>query len=128
LERPRRLHGKCTRRVETEEEDAGPIADAYVGAYVQLGELRHPRQRRNSARHHVGHVERHHAHPRLAIEEIELERSRDFRAQVCRVHAPMRKEQVVPGLRHQPWPRRDGPRPMSYFVEDAIVEVALDHS
>ena len=81
-----------------------------------------------SPERNVGHVERHHAQPRLAIEEIELERCGDHPAQLGRVDTPMRKKQPMPGLRHQPWRLRHRPGSVRVPRDDRPIEGVMDHS
>jgi hypothetical protein len=35
----------------------------------------------------------------------------------------VRKEEIVPRLRHHPWSIRDAPRPMRHFFYDGAVEM-----
>ncbi len=110
--------------VEAEEEHAGPIPEPDVRADIELGERRQPRQCRNAARRHVRHPERHDSDPCLSIEQIDLERCRNLRPELRDVDRPVREQQVVPGLRHQP--RRGGHRPwaMGGLFQDPVVEIA----
>src|SRR5207249_4144002 len=67
----------------------------------------------------VRHPERHHSDPRLAVREIERQTCGQPAAQQLRVHRPVRKQQIVPALRHQPRRLRYRPRSMRDLVEDA---------
>ena len=110
--------------IETEEVNTRPIADADVGAHVELGELGNARQRGHPARADVRHVERDDADPRAPIAYVELEYRRDQAPQSLSVHGPMRKQQIGPGLRHHPGARRHRPRAMCHTFDAAPVEVA----
>lgn len=66
------------------------------------------------------------SHPGLIVEEIEVKRGRNRSAQFGHIDAPVREEQVMPRLRHQPRPSGYRPWPMSRVVDDGVVEAGAD--
>ena len=86
------------RRVERDEPDAAPVADAYVGAQVQLWNRAEAARRKQAARAGVGHPERNDADPRTTVANVGLNPHREQRAQVVRIHRPVGEEEVVPAL------------------------------
>jgi hypothetical protein len=127
-ERARRGGGDAAAGIEAEETDAGLVLDAHVGADVQFGKLRHPRQRRHAAWGDVGHAERHDANPRFAVEFVEGECRGNLRAQQVGRYAPVRKQQVVPRLRHHPGAVRHRPGPVRDLVQDSGAEIVIHPS
>src|SRR5207248_6511969 len=75
-------------------------------------EGRDARQRQEPPRAEVRERERHDAEPGAAVVLLDLELRRQVRAQLLRGHAPVREEEVIPGLPHRPAARRDRPRPV----------------
>ena len=111
--------------IEAEEVHAGTAVHPHIRPDVELGKRRDPWQRRDSTRRDIRHMERHDAEPRLRVVEVELKTGRDERAECRHVERPVREEQVVPGLRHDP--RRIGhrPRPVPGDLQNPVVEIVL---
>src|SRR5262245_28759607 len=118
---PDRQRIRC---VEAEEVHAGSAADRHVVSDIDFRKRRQPRRRRQPPRRHVGHIERDDPDPRAAVEPIERQLRRDAGAQRIEIHGPVREQQVVPGLCHDPRAPRQGPRPMAGLAEAMRVEIA----
>ena len=92
-----RQHRDATGRIEAEEKHAGLAAVTHVGSHVALVERAHrrdPRQRRAAK---AGHRERNEAHPRHAVEGVDLQRLRHQRTQCLRSQPPVGEQQRLPG-------------------------------
>lgn len=116
------------RCAQTEKAHAGFSASRYVRADVQLRKRGQHRQRRCRAQTHATHAERHDADPSLALERIEFQRARDQWAEHRGLDRPMREEQIVPGLRQDPAPWRQGPRPVLDIFGHGFHAILGDHS
>src|ERR1700722_15141233 len=101
--------------VEAEEPDAGFAAVRDIGAHVEFGECGERRQRRRGAQAHARHAEGNHADPGFALKRVDFEWGGDEWTQSRNIDSPVREEQIVPGLRHDPRTRRDRPWAMCDF-------------
>jgi len=62
----------------------------------------------------------HDRQPWLSVKRIDLQAIRNQRAQSSGVDWPVRKEQVVPTLRHRPWSGGQRPGPVRDFLQDGV--------
>jgi hypothetical protein len=126
-QRFRRLNCQRATCIQTEKVDPRLIANAYVRADVQLGKLGDPRQRWHASRRHVRHVKRNDAEPRRPVEQIKRKVGRNLTTEGFSINRPMREEQVVPGLCHDPRAVRHWPGPMRDLFQDRAIEVVTGH-
>ena len=104
--------GDPAARVEAEEPDARLVVGRDVRAHVELRECRDPRQRHRSAQAQAGDDERRDADPRAAVELLDLEALRHEAGDALGADAPVREEELVPGLAHHPRFVGQRPRPV----------------
>ena len=73
-------------------------------------------------------MKRNHANPCLIVEEIERQFDGQLAGEQTRVDRPMRKQQVVPGLGHEPRPVGDRPWTMHGVCEKFFGVRKVAHS
>src|SRR5262249_36936058 len=83
-----------------------------VGPKIRLRKCPASRQRRQPANMDIAHPERNDAHPRAAVEEIEVQLGWDKRPHLLRLQCPMREQQIMPALKHDPGTLRQWPGTM----------------
>jgi hypothetical protein len=113
------FHGQGIRRIKAEKPDAWLSACFHVSTHIQFGKSRQAGHVRCQADPHAGHPEGNNRDPSTAVEGVDLECSRNFSSKQRRVDRPVREQQIMPGLRHDPRTGRHRPRsvicPMQYF-------------
>src|SRR5262249_53915283 len=97
-------------RIQAEKINARLAAERHIGSYIEFRKARKPRHRRQPAPAYAAHAKWHHADPSLTLEKIERQLSWNQRARVFGRDRPVSKQKIVPGLRHHPRPRGQGPR------------------
>src|ERR1041385_5906350 len=111
--------------IEAEEVNPGLATIGHVGAHVKFGETRKAGQRGNHPGANSAHPERNDADPALAIKKIERQLRRDERANLRRSERPVREQQVVPDLPHDPASRSDGPGTMVDRMEEGMHAISV---
>jgi hypothetical protein len=81
------------------------------------GKPREAGNRGQPARPHSAHPKGHNAHPALAIERLQSKLWRNQGPQRFECDRPMRKQQVMPHLRHHPRSLRQRPRAVSQTIK-----------
>src|SRR3954447_5885674 len=114
---PRRLDRDQARGVEAEEPDSRLPVDRHVRADVQLREGGHDRQRQRAAQAEAGQHERRHPQPGAAVVLLDRQRRRHQAPERAGFDAPVRKQQVLPALAHDPGAGRQRPRTVRDLVE-----------
>lgn len=89
-------------RIQTEEINPRLAAVNQVGAHVQFRKARDSGQRRQSATANPAHMKGYDSNPALAVENIKREFRGDERPYHGGGKRPVSKEQIVPGLLHDP--------------------------
>src|SRR5262249_55951936 len=107
---PRRSDSNGVRSVQTKKPHTGLAAASDIGPNVQFRKLGKPRQCRRPASADAGHTERHNAEPCAAVECVNTEAPGNERAQSFLGNRPVREEQIVPNLSHNPVTARNAPR------------------
>src|SRR5580700_4843071 len=107
-------------RVEAEEINSRLASKVYIGADIQLRESREAGERRQPANSNSAHAKGNDSKPALAIEGVERELYGDQRSHGNCGNRPVRKQQIVPDLLHQPWARRQRPRTMFNRLEQQV--------
>src|SRR5271168_1588169 len=110
--RPRNRHGNPVARIKAEEPHSRFTIGDDVGTYIQFRKSREPGNRRCAAQAHARHSKWHNSEPCLPFIGIDLQLRRDMPSKCRFLHAPVRKKQIVPTLRHNPGAPRQGPRPV----------------
>ena len=106
--------------VQTEKPHAGFSVARHIGANVQFRKSGEPWQHRRNAQAHAGHSKRNYREPGLPPKCVDLQSLGKKRAQGFRINRPVRKEQVVPHLRHHPWSSGQSPWPVCDFAQDNV--------
>ncbi len=115
--RSRDCHGDGVPGIQAEEPYSRLAIDHDVRPHVQFRKRREPRQRGRSAQPHTGHAERHNSQPCLPFVSIDLQFRGNMPSQRRLFHAPVRKEQIVPTLRHDPSAVGQRPRPVGDLIK-----------
>jgi hypothetical protein len=97
------------RRVEAKEIDAGLVFVSDVGPDIEFREARQSWEWRNTASADSAHPEGYDADPALPIESVESKLCRNEGADFLARNWPMSKQQIVPGLFHDPRAGRQWP-------------------
>jgi hypothetical protein len=113
----RDCHGDGVPGIQAEEPYSRLAIDHDVSPHIQFRKCREPRQRGRSAQPHAGHAEGHNSQPCLPFVSIDLQFRGNMPSQCRLFHAPMRKEQIVPALCHDPVGRRRRPGPVCYLIK-----------
>ncbi len=116
--RPRDGDSQRVTRVQAEKPHARLSTASHIGSDVQFGKCGEPWHRRRRAQPHAGHAKRNYREPGAPFKGVDLQLGRKKRAQYCGVDRPVRKEQVVPALRHHPRPTGQRPGPERDFLQD----------
>src|SRR5579859_1982001 len=122
---PRCPYGGKVGCIEAEEVNPGLASVGHVGSNVEFGETRKAGQGGNHAGANSAHPEGNDADPALAIKKIERQLRRDERANLRRSERPVRKQQVVPDLPHDPGSRSDGPGTMVVRMEEGMHAISV---
>lgn len=104
--------------VEAEEIDAGDATGGDVGADIEFGETGEAVDGRQAARMDVAHAEGDDAEPGFTVEGVEGEQVGDEGAQGGGFDRPMREEEFMPALGHDPASRGQGLLQVSGGVQD----------
>jgi len=118
--RPRDGHSQGVTRVQAEKPHARFSAVRYISTDIQFGKCREPWHRRRPAQPYTGHAKWNYGEPGKPFEGIDLQLRRKKRAQYCGGDRPMRKEQVMPALRHHPRTRRQRPQTVGNILQDRL--------
>jgi hypothetical protein len=118
--RPRHLHRNAISRVQAEKPHPRLSFRIHIGPHIQLWKCRQTRQCRRPTQSHARHPKRHNADPRSTVERIELQTARYQLSHFFRGHRPMRKQQIVPVLRHDPWLFGQCPWPVLYKFQRSM--------
>jgi len=113
---PRDGDGQRVPRVQTEKPHAGLSAARHICSDIQLRESREPRQRRCPAQTDASHAKWNDCQPGLPFKCVDLQLRRKKRTECGNVDRPVRKEQVMPALRHHPRSCGKRPRPVRDFL------------
>jgi len=105
-------YGEGIRGIEAEKPDAWLAVGDDVGSDVQLGEGGNPGEGWSAAETHTGHAERNNTNPGKAGKGVYFKARRNSSAQGLLRDGPMREEEIVPALRHDPWAGWQRPRAM----------------
>ena len=109
-------------RIQAEKPHARFSATGYVRAYIQLGKRGEPGKGRSPAQPHAGHAKWDDRKPCLPVKGIDLHLPGDLRLQRFDGHRPMRKQQILPFLLHDPWAGRHGPGAVRGLVQNPAHE------
>ena len=118
--RSRCFHRNAIRSIQTEKPHPRLIARPYVSAHIELRESRQTGQRRRAAQPHPRHAKRHDAHPGASSKRVNLQAAWNEFLHLPNRHFPVREQQVVPVLRHQPRPFRQCPRPVLHRFQGGM--------
>ena len=110
--RTRNCNSHPISRIQAEEPHSRFAICHNVGPHIQFWKRRESRHRGHSTQTHSGHPERHNSQPCLSFNSIYLQSRRDMTSQRRFFHAPMRKQQIVPALGHDPATSGQRPRTM----------------
>src|SRR5712692_1077585 len=120
IESAGRPHGGKVRSVQAEEVNTGLAVERDIGADIQLRKAREPRQRRKAARVNAAHVKRDDSNPAATVKGIQGQVGRYERAKNMRREGPVGKQQIMPGLRHDPRTRVQGPGTVGNRFEELL--------
>ena len=115
-----RPYGGETGSIQAEEIDTGLTAQRNVGAYIELRKPGQTGNRRQPARMDPAHVKRNHPDPAPAIENVERKLNRHNGSQHPWFNRPVCKQEIVPGLSHDPRPGGQGPRPVRNGIKSGV--------
>src|SRR6266403_1006271 len=90
--------------VQTKKVHAWFVPESHISTNIELREAGEPWNGRESAGAYAAHPEGNDAHPALTVEPIERELGGDQSPDCLRSNRPVRKEQVMPSLCHDPRP------------------------
>ena len=96
------------------------MALAHVGAQIQFREAVRTRNPRKASQANLIHPEGHHTHPGGAVEGIHRQRFGEQVRQLTGRQRPVRKQKIVPALRHHPRRLRKGPGTVLGRREDVV--------
>ena len=113
----RSVDGEPARGVEREEPDARLAPARHVRAHVQLQELGHVRERQRPPQAEAGDGEGRDAEPGGAVPGLQLQRLRHQGPQLILGYGPVREQQVVPRLAHDPAAGRQRPGPVRGLLQ-----------
>src|SRR6266576_6676589 len=112
VEGARGVDGWPVSRIQTKKIHACFIAERHVGTNVEFGEAGQPWKRGQPARTYAAHPEGNDTQPAMVIKHIQRELRWNQGPHHLRCNRPVRKEQVMPALCHDPRSRWQGPRSM----------------
>src|SRR5215470_10109835 len=101
-ELPRRPDGCAVGCVQTEKVNTRLAFYRHVGPNIQLRCAGKPWHGRRSSHANIAHMKRRHCHPALPLKSVQCEFPGHKRSQVSSLYRPVRKEEIAPGLRHDP--------------------------
>ena len=104
--------GERIRSVEAEEINSRLIGERDICAHVQFRKAGEPGQRRQATGVNVAHVEWGYRKPALALVGVKFQVARNQRTKHTHRNRPVREQQIMPGLCHNPRSGRQRPRPM----------------
>jgi len=107
--------------VEGEEVDTGLSVDSDVRPNVELGERGEARDGVCPASAQAGESKRRHADPGATLQLIEWKLRRHMGPYLSGGHVPVREEEVLPRLRHDPWAVRKRPGAVFYRLEGRVL-------
>src|SRR5690348_3217263 len=111
--------------IEAEEVNAALASVGHVGSNIEFGETRKAGHGGTYAGANSAHPEGNDADPALAIKKIERQLRRDERANLRRSERPVRKQQVVPDLPHDPGSRSEGPGTIVDRMEEGMHAISV---
>ena len=117
-ERSRAPHRNRIRRIQTKKPHARLSIPHHISPHIQFRKPRKPRNRRDPSHPHTRHAKWRHAQPRLPVKCIYLQPPRNHRTQCLHRHRPVREQQMVPLLLHDPQTARQRPRPVGRVLKN----------
>src|SRR5579871_92946 len=126
VESARSTYRRKIRSVEAEEVNARFAVIGHVCPDIELWKARESRQRRKSAAANATHPERYYSDPASSVESVEGQLRRNQRPHVFPRNWPVSKEQIVPGLLHDPRTRGKRPRAMRGGSEQRMHARSVD--